>query len=896
MAQAGPSSGFTDVLHVTLRLASHPVLPSPHHSTLSLDRTATVAQLKQRLASEWDGRPREDGVMVIKGGRVCRDAELLADVFDEELKSTPPPDLVLHIIVRPSAWSTPFASTPPSVSPAVVPPAPAGLSVPTAPSSLPLPLPSASGDSEYDPAALDTPTVEDVPPIASLAPPAEEQSASPPLQPPAAAQPSESGPPLGRYAFSPTAPHARLSAPPSSASAPAPAPAPAPPAQPSPGAAGPYATYLSHLQRLVPLQRALLLLNLQKALAHYAALVAQREGAVARSLGGSQQQAEKDELEDLEEVEELMLGVGVWERVEERVAEIAKRYDEGAEAPGQKKADEFQVVEIAGLPYLLHTPAALLEHSHKRPPLASVEKLERARCVQQHLTTMLQLLVTLQPNAPAVAHGRNLQHPAVQRALRTGGGAGAAAGLAAAAGLGGAGAAPHLPGGALPNGVPGGPGRRRATLSVIINLDAIASILLPLIGIVLKLTFLCWIFARHASPTKRYILTALAVAWALFEAYALTRRRAQVRRDRARVEREGRRAVRNLARNRQQPPPAPAQPVAPAQPGAVGPVAPPADDNAAVQPAAGAEAAPRARDRSSSRASRRARTPPSRLSPKYWLNTIAAVGLVAEARELGLSPRFIAGRPIPPAGPPPRTTAERRREALRRALRNLAVAAVLFFGTLSPEVERKRRRALEKRERLLAERRVAQQQNLVVQAQAMLRAQQAEELADARAGARVETQEHERIGVEPNTEQDEQEPDAPAVVPDAEGLRRRRAAAFARQAGSDAGPAGRQRVSDEELFRDGPSEAYASTSAAVSSSAAPTASMSSAPTAPPPPPAAAVAQDAEPDEDELDVASASGDGGSTSGEDGIGPARARGGEGGAERDGEGEVDQVVDLF
>ncbi|GJN93435.1 hypothetical protein Rhopal_006491-T1 [Rhodotorula paludigena] len=889
MAQAGPSSGSSDALHVTLRLASHPVLPSPHHSTLTVDRTATVAQLKQRLASEWDGRPREDGVMVIKGGRVCRDAELLADVFDEELKATPPHDLVLHIIVRPSAWSAPFASTPPSASSNEVPTTSTGLSVPVAPSSLPLPLPSASGLSEYDPAALDTPTVEDAPPVVPPVPPAEEQPAPPPPQPPAAAQPSESGPPLGRYAFSPTAPCARLSAPPSSASA------PAPPAQPSPGAAGPYATYLSHLQRLVPLQRALLLLNLQKALAHCAALVAQREGAVARSLGGSQEEAEKEELEDLEEVEELMRGVGVWERVEERVVEVAKRYEEGAEAPGQKKADEFQVVEIAGLPYLLHTPAALLEHSHKRPPLASVEKLERARCVQQQLTTMLQLLVTLQPNTPAVAHGRNLQHPAVQRALRTGGGAGAAANLAAAAGLGGAGAAPHLPGGALPNGVPGAPGRRRATLSVIINLDAIASILLPLIGIVLKLTFLCWIFARHASPTKRYILTALAVAWALFEAYALTRRRAQVRRDRARVEREGRRAVRNLARNRQ-PPAAPAQPAAPGQPGVAGPLAPPADDNAAAQPAAGADAAPRARDRSSSRASRRARTPPSRLSPKYWLNTIAAVGLVAEARELGLSPRFIAGRPIPPAGPPPRTAAERRREALRRALRNVAVAAVLFFGTLSPEVERKRRRALEKRERLLAERRVAQQQNLVVQAQAMLRAQQAEELADARAGARVETQEHERIGVEEDTEQDEQEQDAPAVVPDAEGLRRRRAAAFARQAGSGAGPAGRQRMSDEELFRDGPSEAYASTSAAVSSSAAPTASTSAAPTVPPPPPAAAVAQDAEPDEDELDVASASGDGGSTSGEDGIGPARARGGEGGAGREGEGEVDQVVDLF
>lgn len=309
---------------------------------------------------------------------------------------------------------------------------------------------------------------------------------------------------------------------------------------------------------------------------------------------------------------------------------------------------------------------------------------------------MLQLLITYQPSAPSIAYGRALLRP--QGAAPVGGVAAGAARAAAAVAAG-----PPPAANAAVN-------RRRATVSIVINLEAMLSLVVPLFLLSLKLGFLLWIFGRHASYTKRLVMGGMAAAWIVWEGWGMYRRRAVVGVMRERVERERERAERQARRvemaaqagvqlpaavARHLPPPLPA-----AQAGGGGggggelrqrlPAGPPRIGRP--------PGAPRPR----------IREPHSRLSPRYWIARIATIGLVEEAHELGLAPRTVAGRPAAP--PAPRLRADDRmglaRAARRRVLRTIVVAVVLFFGTLSPEVERKRRRALEKRERLLAERRV----------------------------------------------------------------------------------------------------------------------------------------------------------------------------------------------
>ena len=98
-----------------------------------------------------------------------------------------------------------------------------------------------------------------------------------------------------------------------------------------------------------------------------------------------------------------------------------------------------------------------------------------------------------------------------------------------------------------------------------------------------------------------------------------------------------------------------------------------------------------------------------------------------------------------------------------------SVAVVLFFGTLFPEVEKKRKRALEKRERLLAQRRVARERKAALAAEG-------EAHMDA---ARVALA------------------NLPAAVASTS------AVVGVEEAGPSTTPAGRGVVSDEELFADG---------------------------------------------------------------------------------------------
>uniref|UniRef100_A0A0K3CRI9 FGENESH: predicted gene_16.2 protein n=1 Tax=Rhodotorula toruloides TaxID=5286 RepID=A0A0K3CRI9_RHOTO len=547
---------------------------------------------------------------------------------------------------------------------------------------------------------------------------------------------------------------------------------PTPPAAPSTIPVSPYTTYISHLQRLLPLQRALLLLNLQKAHAHYTRLLT----APSTSTG-----------EGVEDVERMLKEVGVWRIVEEKVAlreaEWRKVYgdDAGAEEIGRAE-QEFRIVQVGGLPYLLHTPPDPQRRT-SRPPLAAVLAHTRTETIQHCLTTMLQLLLTMSPGVPALAYGRaTTSRSGAPPVAAPGANPNAPDALAAArlAQLGFLNAPPGAIGRPMHPLAQGAQIRRRATLSVIINLDVILSFLIPLFLLSLKLGFLLWIFGRHASPTKRMILGAMAALWVVWEGIGIRRRRVQRERERERLERERRRALRAAARTHQaqQQAQQAQQQQGDGQAGQAQPdlAPPPQQPGAPPAPQPPAALARRARHPANAHdRARRHRELPSRLSPKYWINLIAAVGLVAEARELGLSPRFIAGRPIAPAPPPPRTAAEKRYEALKRVVRNVGVAVVLFVGTLSPEVERKRKRALEKRERLLAERRVAA----------------------AAAAARAFLDRPPVLSPAPGPS--EQGP---------EGLRRRATGAH-----------GRGAVSDEQLFQDGGSDAYQSQRGIPSASA-----------------------------------------------------------------------------
>lgn len=356
----------------------------------------------------------------------------------------------------------------------------------------------------------------------------------------------------------------------------------------------------------------------------------------------------------------------------------------------------------SGLPFLLHLPEAYTSPASLAPPPLHYRSLKRGQAILHILTTMLQLLITYQPTASAIAYARSpVRHANNERAGPREG--------AGAAGLGPAFDDLPLPErGHLQNAlaVPAAervgeaaarPAARRNTVSIVINLEAMISILIPLVLLSLKVGFLLWIFGRNASKTKKLILFSLAAVWIIYEGYTMQRRRVAGGRDRL-AERDRRRA------------------------GLL-----PVDAGAAANPLLGrgaGEARPRAGAegvRREGRAAReavagapptRVRVPISRWTPRYWLNVVAAIGLADEARELGLVPRSIAGRPV--TNPPPqyvRVNPNDRigmaRQARRRAIRTAIVAIVLFFGTLIPEVEKKRKRALEKRDRLLASRRAS---------------------------------------------------------------------------------------------------------------------------------------------------------------------------------------------
>ncbi|GAA5872705.1 hypothetical protein JCM16303_004615 [Sporobolomyces ruberrimus] len=753
-----PPSDAEESLELSLRLATHPVRLSPSTHSISIRKDASILSLKERLYAEWDGKPKPQGITIIKGGRVCRDTELLDTVFHDELETTPrPSELVLHVVARASAWSAPFT---------------------TPPDPTPLPL---------------LPTINTIPPSPSPSPLPEEAPQTP------------------GYSPSYVSPIPSTSSP-----SPEPAPTPAtsttlPPAPPTSN--NPYLVYLGHLQRLIPIQRSLLLLNLQKAHHYYQYQIELRSQRLREGNEGDEAAGE-----ELGQVESLLKECGLWSLVVKREEQVRKEYEENREkdaAGNAEGSEEFKVVQLDGLPYLLHTPPTLTQRrSTTHPSLSLLTSLTRAQTILKILTTLLQLLITFQPTSAAIAHGRHLlssSRPGSTSSTNLANLAnqgGAAGDLAQIAALGGAdlprriGGVPPVPGlNPLVGGRNHGGGRRAATISITLHIDSLVQFLLPLFFLSLKLGFLLFIFARHASPTKRYVLVGMAVAYVFWEGVRIARRRrgpdgvgggvpgAAGGRDRERErDRERRRLARDLANqaqaNAQQPPPqvvnqpqGPNDPMIPLPP----PRAPP------PLPAGAGQLGRRIPSSSTSSSTRR--EPPSIFSPKYWINSLAAVGLVSEARELGLSPRYIAGRPISSSqrhsGPTRPISQLSRLERLKLDFKNFGevvwVGSVLFVATLVPEIERKRKKALEKRERLLIEKKVRWEK---------------------------EREKEEREKERRNAESKATKPNGEEIGSSVEGEKGK-------------GKEGREKVSDEALFEDGTGDAYtlASTSTSTSKTA-----------------------------------------------------------------------------
>lgn len=236
--------------------------------------------------------------------------------------------------------------------------------------------------------------------------------------------------------------------------------------------------------------------------------------------------------------------------------------------------------------------------------------------------------------------------------------------------------------------------QRNHAMAVVVNLDELRRTIVPLVWLSFKLGFLLYIFGRHASYEKRVILGCMAAGWVVWEALALRNRRAQEGRrmmqNREEAQRERRRAA-GIA----QPAGARPQPGQPQQQPLPAPLA-----NNGLRPGLIFQRA--LRHNGQTVALPQPTTRGSRYSIwtlRYWVYKIACIGLAAEAREMGLyNPNPNRRPPSPPRRP--ETPDEIAIERYGKMMRNVIVCFVLFFGTLAPGIERKRKKALEKREKL----------------------------------------------------------------------------------------------------------------------------------------------------------------------------------------------------
>ena len=121
------------------------------------------------------------------------------------------------------------------------------------------------------------------------------------------------------------------------------------PETPSP----PFATYLAYLSQLIPLQRAVLLLNLQKAHSLYAERVKQRRAHMLSlqisdnvKAEGPNEQSPGEEAE-VDEVKQVLIECRLWNMVEEEEVKAGQEVDKWhVQGQAPDRLAEFQLVQI----------------------------------------------------------------------------------------------------------------------------------------------------------------------------------------------------------------------------------------------------------------------------------------------------------------------------------------------------------------------------------------------------------------------------------------------------------------------------------------------------------------------------------------------------------------------
>lgn len=224
--------------------------------------------------------------------------------------------------------------------------------------------------------------------------------------------------------------------------------------------------------------------------------------------------------------------------------------------------------------------------------------------------------------------------------------------------------------------------------------DATA-VIIPMFFVGFKVGILLSVMLRGADTTKKYFILGMASVYIAFESYRIVKRRMRVR-------------------QRLMPqPPQPPQPNAP--PAAEG------NENQAATPApapmgANVPTAPsheEAVERQATEEPLRPLPPPqapprfrsrTRFSYDWWIDLLAFIGLDAEDAELGLLPAPGTNAAAALAANPNATPAPAHDEThwLERVLiSSWVLPFVLFFVTMMPAVEQRRKRAIEERERVI---------------------------------------------------------------------------------------------------------------------------------------------------------------------------------------------------
>ncbi|KAJ1018088.1 hypothetical protein NDA16_004957 [Ustilago loliicola] len=224
--------------------------------------------------------------------------------------------------------------------------------------------------------------------------------------------------------------------------------------------------------------------------------------------------------------------------------------------------------------------------------------------------------------------------------------------------------------------------------------DATA-VIIPMFFVGFKVSILLSVMLRGADTVKKYFVLGMASIYVAFESYRIVKRRMRVRQ-------------RTLPRPAQPPQPN-AAPVAggdaeqpatptPAPMGANVPTAPSHEEaverqatEEPLRPLPPPQAPPRFRSR-------------TRFSYDWWIDHLAFIGLDAEDAELGLLPAPGTNAAAALAANPNATPASAHEETLwleRVLISNWVLPFVLFFVTMMPAVEQRRKQAIEERERVI---------------------------------------------------------------------------------------------------------------------------------------------------------------------------------------------------